>query len=380
MSKTGVAVGFNINHCSLENFALTDLSQPKMPRIRYVVRNIYDLATNFAAIRSALAVPSIISTLDPEKKADTTLSIILTALTAGLAFLALPAVGAAVPAATTLVGSILTTSLQQAPSVAQAIWPQGDENSQIVQIGDLQAELADLNSQIAKMLNAGLSSIMTDVNAFAKFASSTEFSGQEIPSLPTETEGLDLAFKTYLVTRAMSANEWLAYWGPPDNTDDGSWSNSTASSNAKKFVCNLKSNGICDTIDSRGVPRLCQPEDWSEYTSNTSHRAYYPTHAANEPTSAAVANAIADKGWGSLEMVFDGGYNCSVNHPDGATTAVKVSGETGRLDFSCLSQLRVQDGCEKRGERGWQLGCDKFFEKSGVCRGLLDLVKKPATQ
>ncbi|KAL8677289.1 MAG: hypothetical protein Q9186_006276 [Xanthomendoza sp. 1 TL-2023] len=196
-----------------------------MPRIRYVVRNIYAinnlfvnwyLATNIAATRSALIVPSIISMIDPEKKADTTLSKILTALTAGLAFLALPAVGAAVPVATTLVGTILTTSLQQAPSVAQAIWPQGDgENSQIVQIGDLQSELAELDAQIAKMLNAGLSNIMTDVNAFAKFASSTAFSGQEIPSLPAETEGLDLAFKTYLVTRAMAANEWLAYWGPP---------------------------------------------------------------------------------------------------------------------------------------------------------------------
>ncbi|KAL8807585.1 MAG: hypothetical protein Q9182_000569 [Xanthomendoza sp. 2 TL-2023] len=367
-----------------------------MPRIRYVVRNIYAinnlfvnwyLATNFAATRSALIVPSIISMIDPEKKADTTLSKILTALTAGLAFLALPAVGAAVPAATTLVGAILTTSLQQAPSVAQAIWPQGDgASSQIVQIGDLQAELANLNSQIAKQLNAGLSSIMTDVHVFAQFASSTAFSGQEIPSLPTEAEGLDLAFKTYLVTRAMAANEWLAYWGPPDtgtgtgtgtDANASSWFNSTAESNAQKFVCNLKANGVCDTIDSRGVAPLCQPEDWSEYTSRTSHRAYYPTHAANQPTSAALANAIADKGWGSLEMVFDGGYNCSsVQHHDGA--AVVTVSEQGRLDFSCLSQLRVQDGCEEQQQlgrrKGWQYGCDAFFEKRAVCKGLWDLV------
>lgn len=59
----------------------------------------------------------------------------------------------------------------------------------------------------------------------------------------------------------MVANEWLVFWGPPDGPD-GSWFNSTLEFNAKKFVCNPSPNGICDSINSRGVSPLYQPGDW----------------------------------------------------------------------------------------------------------------------
>lgn len=76
----------------------------------------------FATSKAGLIVPSIIATLDPDKKSDPTRGNILAGLTAGLALLSIPAVGAAAPVTTTLIGSALVAGLQQAPGVAQAIW------------------------------------------------------------------------------------------------------------------------------------------------------------------------------------------------------------------------------------------------------------------
>lgn len=319
----------------------------------------------FATAQSALAVPSIIATLDPDKKTDTTRGTIIGALTAGLALLSIPSMGALVPATTSAIGSLLVTGLQQAPGVAQALWPSDDPSTQVIQMGELASELGRFSTDIGHTLDNGLSVIMNNVSAFAQFASAGAFSGQDVPSIPKETVHLDLGFKTYLVTKAMVANDWLVFWGPPDGAD-GAWFNSTPDSNAEKFKCNPKPEGICDTIDSRGVPPLCQPGDWGTYTSPASHRAYYPSqqHGRNDPPSARLLHAIADNKWGTLDTIFDGAYECTVNGggASGAPPVVRVL-EGGRFDFSCLSQLRMETGCKELASKGWEKGCNYFFER-----------------
>ncbi|KAL8847632.1 MAG: hypothetical protein Q9221_007320 [Calogaya cf. arnoldii] len=215
----------NIGHCTLEGFPLKDLDSIDMPMIRYTARNIF-------------------------------------ALTVGLPFLSLPAVGALVPAATSMVGTLLVTALQQAPAVTEAIWPKPDgKSTQVIQMGELASELADVNGQLGEMLDRGLAVVMKDLSSFVKLASSGTFSGPDVLSIPKKTAKLDLALKAHLVSKAMTANDWWVYYGPPDN-DDGTWSNSTTESNSKKYVCNVTpEDDICDLIDSHGVPPLCQPED-----------------------------------------------------------------------------------------------------------------------
>lgn len=182
--------------------------------------------------------------------------------------------GALVPAATSTVGTLLVTALQQAPSVSEAIWKSDGKSTQVVQMGELASELGGVNAEIGAMLDRGLAVVMKDVSAFAKFAASGSFSGPDVISIPKETAKLELALKAHLVTKAMTANDWWVYYGPPDNTD-GTWSNSTTESNAKKYVCNTTpEDDICDTIDSRGIPPLCQPEDWGIYTSPVTRRVY----------------------------------------------------------------------------------------------------------
>ncbi|KAL8976881.1 MAG: hypothetical protein Q9205_007208 [Flavoplaca limonia] len=364
----------NIGHCTLEGFPLKDPNSLDMPQNRYVVRNLFAInnffvnwyaAMQFATSAAVRAVPKIIATLDPEKEADTTLEAILTALTIGLPFLSLPAVGALVPAATGAVGTLFVTALQQAPSVTEAIWKSDDESTQVVQMGELASELDQLNGKVGEMLDRGLAIIMTDVSTFAKFASSGSFSGPDAISIPKETAKLDLAFKAHLVTKAMSANDWWVYYGPPDNAD-GTWSNSTMESNAERYVCNTTpKDNICDLIDSHGVPPMCQPEDWSIYTSNVTHRAYYPSQqqGRNDLPSAHLLHAIADNEWGSLEAMMDGAYDCEVNKGGPSPGSAFQISEDGRFSLTCLSQLHIVNGCPDVATKGWQEGCNWFLER-----------------
>ena len=112
-------------------------------------------------------ITPIINKIDPEKKINMVRSDILTALTAGLALLGLPEVSAkikgAVSASAALVANVVSSSIQQAPGVAKAVWPAGTDESKSVQTGDLSSALSSLNSELFDRINAGLLEVMDDV-------------------------------------------------------------------------------------------------------------------------------------------------------------------------------------------------------------------------
>ena len=167
------------------------------------------LALNFASSQAALIIPSLITLVDPEKTTNFILGDILTALTAGLAFLAAPEISAVafgIEEATVTAANALVIALQQAPGVAKAIWPTGTTSSQMVQIGDLAGKLASTDSEVSDMINEGLELLMTDVPSFINFASTGAWSGGNTYSLPGTVKGLDLGLKTFLVSTAMSQN------------------------------------------------------------------------------------------------------------------------------------------------------------------------------
>ena len=330
-------------------------------------------ATNNAANDASHIISAVVDLIDPPTPTNMILSDILTALTAGLALLGLPEVTAvikSVAAEAATVGNILSTSLQQAPGVAKAIWPAGTANSQTYQIGQLGQELGQLETQVRDMLTSGLAMIMTDVPTFTSFASSGGFSGNSAPSLPDDTAGLDIAFQTYLVTSAMAGNQWLAFYGPPytGNGPTGPF-NSSAGSQGANFGCVIESSGVCDIAqpqDPFTQDLLAQPVGWSEWTSQATSRSYYANQAGhkNKPTSAVLTNALATNGWTTPALVFDGGYNCSQNGGAGGGKALVTVSDGGTLDFSCLSQLSVKSGCKNAATwqtEGKKSGCCDFF-------------------
>ena len=127
-----------------------------------------------------------------------------------------------------------------------------------MQIGDLQSKLGSINSDLSDRLQSGLEIFMSDVGAFTSFASQGSFSGQLIPSLPNETEILNIGLKPYILTTAMDHSEWSAYWGP--SFTDGLVN--TPQSQADNFGCTIESNGVCDT--PKGKAKKGQPQGWAE--------------------------------------------------------------------------------------------------------------------
>lgn len=181
------------------------------------------LALPYATQQAELIIQDVINELDPEKKTNSALTDILTALIAGLAFAGLE--GAAAGAAATLsvtkfAGQALLIALQQAPGVAKALWPSGMTNSQSVQIGDLDSELSNPSDQLQNLINNGMGVTITDIPSFVGFAFAGTFSGSTSSSIPADAQGLDLALKTYVVSSGFAANGWIAAIDPTNKASE----------------------------------------------------------------------------------------------------------------------------------------------------------------
>lgn len=272
------------------------------------------------------------------------LSDVLTALTAGLAIIAAPEIGPELDEATSAAASIFSAAIQQAPGVAKAIWPAGTVDSEMVQIGDLQSKLGTVKGDLSASLQSGLTMLMSDVGAFTSFASQGSFSGNVIPSLPNETETLNVGLKAFILTTAMDHNEWSVYWGPAFT--DGLVN--TAQSQADTFGCTIESNGVCDVPKGKG--KNGQPQGWAEWTSTVTNRSFSPQKyfakgSSSGPSSSAVMSAITSNTWGTLPLVFDASYNCSQMHAPAARSPAISMTNDGTLDYSCLGQLQTNSGC-----------------------------------
>ena len=108
----------------------------------------------------------MVNTFDPEKHSNFILNDVLAALSAGLAIICLPEVSApllGIDAGAQVVGRVLVNSLEQAPGIARTIWPSGTTDSKLIQIGDLESELAAATGQMTDNFNAALQMLMSDV-------------------------------------------------------------------------------------------------------------------------------------------------------------------------------------------------------------------------
>lgn len=297
-------------------------------------------------------IEPIITEIDPEKKTNVLLGDILLAFMVGLALLG-PEVSvlldgaveaAEITATVATAAKVVTAGVQQAPGVGRAIWPSGTTESQSVQIGDLEAQLGTLKNNLSTSINSGLLEIMSDVPSFLAFAGTGSFSGSSMPSLPAQTESLNIGFKTYLLTTAMSQNSWRGSW---TNLDVSAVGNSTSAlaSQQNAFGCNFQANGVCV-----GNGHDNHKDSWAEWPSPQSNRAWVMDQCChkNDPTSAGLTQSILTNGWADLGLVFDGGYNCTgaAGSRQGAKPVVDIS-DDGVLDLSCVSQLPIMIGCNE---------------------------------
>ena len=274
---------------------------------------------------------SVITELDPVKKTHATLYNVLIALTVGLCFIAMPeaaagAVGASVLASN--IGAHLVIALQEAPMVARAIWPQGTVDSQLLQIGEITSELGNVNNKIGNMLNAGLEKLMSDIPTFVSFVEDGHFSGGVDISLPKSAEGLDMALKTFVVSTAMTKNDWKAM--PFLNMDLQDFAATT------NCTITTEGSGICVNPEAESVV--------SYFYSNISGNGYMLSggDSSNEATKTPteLLNHIVENDWSTLSALFDGAFNCTAAGNAASDQPFHIRFD-GSLDLSCVSQLRI---------------------------------------
>lgn len=236
----------------------------------------------------------------------------MTALTAGLAFI--PGIGEGVSAATKAGVTVLVTALQQAPGVAKAIWPAGTDDSQTIQLANINAELASVQEKFTTGVVSALATVMSDVPSFIAFAQDGAFSGQDQVSLPDDTTSLGSALNTYVLSTAMTANGMHAL---------------PILASSKAYIESTKSCTFDDTNNICVSPGNYYSYFFSEAT-NIAYSMYGPSDVLND---------IVTNHWAPLEALFDGAYNCAVK--GGGQGKPLTFFMDNQLDWSCVSQLKL---------------------------------------
>ncbi len=274
--------------------------------------------------------------MDPIKPAVFQLLDILTALSVGLAFLGAPSIAVSVLGLSQLARSaaqVLTISLQQAPSTAKALWPTGTQNSQSIQIGDLEAELGNSTNQLADMVNNAVQLLMSDVPTFVKFVESGQYSGAESLSLPSKVNGLDYALRTYMTSEAFAQNGWVSSpsIGPYETVEDVQ--NAVIASGGGD--CTMGNNSVC--TDGQGSAIF-----WSQPTG----RIYGFANSRQFGDGVNAYQLLQDtveNNWAILQVLFDGSFNCTQEGNFG-DSIVNFNWD-GTLDIACISQLPTKIAC-----------------------------------
>ena len=270
-------------------------------------------ALDGASLSAIFVAQPIINAVDPKQEANFDLNNLLTALTAGLAFI--PGIGEGVSAAAKVGATVLVTALQQAPGVAKAIWPAGTEDSKTIQIANIDTELAAVRSKFTTGVVNALATVMSDVPSFIAFAQDGAFSGQDHVSMPDDTVSLGSALNLYVLSTAMNANQMAATVIP--NTNKAS----------------IASQGGC-TSDSAANICIHPVFSLGYFFSDVTNNAYL----LHGPGS--LLNDIVTNNWSTLEALFDGAYNCIVKGGQGQGQPLSLF-RNNELDLSCVSQLEL---------------------------------------
>ncbi|KAL8948857.1 MAG: hypothetical protein Q9222_004985 [Ikaeria aurantiellina] len=309
----------------------------------------YYTALQYSTSQTDLIIQNVVSTID-KIKTESPLKDLLSALTAGLALLGAPGVGSSILEAT--VGStvksaaqVFTIGVQQAPGVAKALWPQGTLESQLIQIGETNSELARSNEQLSDRLTAALELLMTDVPTFLSLAGTGLWTTSRTLSIPAQTKYLTNALHNYVTSQVLARNGWYGIIEPDTLADPNMYPSiesveQSGSRFGPKGVRCDHSTSICTSNEADATTYL-----WS----NASHRIFSlisPDFPDYDHRAGKMTTDIVNNQWADLEVLLDGSFNCTFQGRHGSD--VVGLGPNGALDLSCLSQLPIQgprNGC-----------------------------------
>ncbi|KAL8858816.1 MAG: hypothetical protein Q9178_004733 [Gyalolechia marmorata] len=207
------------------------------------------------------------------------------------------------------VASIVNEAIKQYPNVGKVLFPAGGTlQSQQYQIAELSSMHRKQEISISNTLEAGLTLVMWDPEAFKAFTSSGAFAVDfgKFPSLNAIKKQLLLALQTYLVSVALSGNGWDV--ALISGTDPRGITNlSTPVPRWAKHSCSLCyrwTNLKCPDYDING-----QCNRW--WYSASQDTTYTLGNGKLEDPSEMMATIFA-KGWTTPQLLFKNAAACSV--------------------------------------------------------------------
>ena len=299
-------------------------------------------AVQYATTIAGDNIANITQLIDKDIDPNVLTNDVLSALTVGLPFLGL--VGDIPTAIGKTAGEFVLTALQQAPAVAKAIWPAGTDDSQSIQISELNTHLGTLSTQLSNNLNAGLAVVESNLDSFLAFASTGVFSTDLALSVPKQQAGLELAFNLFLVSTSLSSNSWHSARAAGVNPQNINGKSSTQSGTIS-----------CSSYDANG---MCSY--WYYFPATST--AYTLVNAGSvvkwtDPSS--LLSTIFTNGWTTGAALFDGAAQCAAAGNFGKGI-INMNGPDGKLDLSCLSQLKTcswggvpKEYSDCRAEQNW---------------------------
>ncbi|KAK4696192.1 hypothetical protein P7C71_g1686, partial [Lecanoromycetidae sp. Uapishka_2] len=280
-------------------------------------------------------VTEIINTINPVLPSDTSLGVLLSALSAGFAFLAIPAGSAGGIGA-----KVVSTAIGQAPGLVKTLLPTGSLDSELKQIGEIQASLGNVTQQFQANLVSTLNSSQSDFANFMNLSQDGAFIGG-VPSLDSFTTDITRIFKTFVVSQALQANNIVITVARNMSVYDlyhrnaSEWGNMTVySGNKWRVNCQDPPNefGVCDNW-------------WIDPKTNDSYALFNLGNM--EANYFDLMNTMFSQGWTTGEDLFLGSDSCnSHSFPNISGTLVSEllpypSLDPNTLAATCFSNLRV---------------------------------------
>ncbi|KAL8903620.1 MAG: hypothetical protein Q9207_003795 [Kuettlingeria erythrocarpa] len=336
--------------CSESMIDDIDVAPEIYPYVRYTVKNIYAINNFFLTYYQSLYnaagivgnnIEQMIQVVDVLVEPSFTLQAILLSLAVGLAFLGAPSFAASILGwqKRWLGGAVqaFIIGTQQAPNVGRALFPQGTDTSQRIQTADLHIQLTNITHQMSDMMDGGVRLLMTDITTFVNYAANGRYSGPNVTNtgeatgltVPTGTDALAYALKTYLLSYSMGGNKWYSVFdlGPFLSKDEV----------REQYNCEWdEANDICVTSGQNVFTWW-----WSPYTYRVYSLRCNGPKEAKQPAD--MIRTINSYGWAPLDVLFDGAWNCTAEGLAG-TNAVNINYD-GTLDLACVSQLPMVTGC-----------------------------------
>lgn len=218
--------------------------------------------------------------------------------------------------------------LAASSSVYGYIFPNdGSAASKLIDIATLQNDLKNFVDDLQARLSPALETALNDATEFLNMANTGAFSSANPPKLPQQTQGLEQALTTYIVSVALSSATWVGAVSP--NTDVN------ALLGGQLGHTNI--NYGCTSVDP--VTKQCNAM-WQDVPNNQGFTMVQSTSFQNNPYDKyqEYFGNTKHHPYTTPELLFVGAARCRLK-PGWGTVGVTFNG--GDINFDCLSQLKI---------------------------------------